>query len=282
MKNFKGKTAVITGGAGGLGLAVGLRLAKGGATIALWDVNESRLNEAEAAIKKAGGKARGYVVDVTDYAAVERAADKVRADLGPVDILDNNAGIVHAADFLDADVKDLGKIIDVNLRSYFWCTKVFLPGMVERGSGHIIMIASAAGMVGTPGMASYSATKHAVVGFGESLRLELRKSGDTGIGITIVCPSLIKTGMFKGAKAPRLTPWLTTDAIADKIISGVKANRAYVREPFMVKLLPLLKAVPSVKWMDFLGDFTGLNETMDTYSAGPRAPSRAERKKAKR
>lgn len=274
MKDLKGKTALITGGAGGLGFEVALRLAEAGCAIALWDLDAGRLDEAAKRLRKEGVKAHGYVVDVTDLAAVKRAAKKVRADLGPVDILDNNAGIVYHANFLEAREEDLNRIVDVNLKAIFWCTKVFLPSMIERGSGHIVMIASAAGLLGTPGMASYSATKHAVVGFSESLRLELRKDGVSGVGITIVCPSFIATGMFDGAKPPRFTRWLTPALIADKIISAIKRNAVYVREPWLVKLIPLLKAIPSTRWIDWLGDLTGAHRSMDTFSADRKTPAR--------
>ncbi len=265
MKNFSGKVAVITGGAGGLGRAVGLRLAKGGAKVALWDIGEEALKSAVKEIKAAGGEARGYVVDVTDARAVREAAGRVREDLGPVDILDNNAGIVNSGDFLDTSEDQFRLSIDVNLKSYLWCTKEFLPGMITRGSGHLIMIASASGLLAVPGLAIYSATKHAVVGFSEALRLELRKKGVSGVGMTIVCPSYISTGMFEGAKPPLLTRWLTPDGVAERIISAVRRNRLYVREPFMVKLVPLLKIIPCVGFMDWLGDILGLHGSMDSF-----------------
>lgn len=265
MKDFSGKVAVITGGAGGLGRAVARRLAKGGAKIALWDIGEKALGEAVKEIAAGGGEARGYAVDVADAAAVREAAGKVRAELGPVDILDNNAGIVRRGDFVDSAVEDLGRTVDVNLKSYLWCTKEFLPGMIERNSGHLIMIASASGLLAVPGLAVYSATKHAVVGLSEALRLELRKAGASGVGMTIVCPSYIATGMFEGAKPPLLTRWLTPDGLAERIISAVRRNRLYVREPFMVKLVPLLKAIPCVGLLDRLGDLLGLHGSMDSF-----------------
>lgn len=137
--------------------------------------------------------------------------------------------------------------------------------MIERGSGHLIMIASASGLLAVPGLAIYSATKHAVVGFSEALRLELRKKGAKGVGMTIVCPSYISTGMFKGAKPPMLTRWLTPDGVAERIISAVRRNRLYVREPFMVKLVPLLKIIPCTGFMDWLGDILGLHDSMDAF-----------------
>src|SRR5437879_2092595 len=106
------------------------------------------------------------------------------------------------------------------------------------------MIASAAGLLGVPGMAAYSATKHAVIGFAESLRLELRRSGAAGVGMTIVCPSFVDTGMFPDTPPPLFTPRLEPERLAGKIVAAVRANKLYVREPAMVKLIPLLKTLP--------------------------------------
>ena len=171
MKDFKGKTAVISGGAGGLGLAVGARLARAGAQVALWDINEKGLQRAVEALRAKGGLARGYALDAADPAQVRETAARVRAELGEVDILDNNAGVVFPGDFLDFTEEQLNKTVDVNLKSYLWCTRAFLPAMISRGSGHVVMTASAAGMTGVPGLAAYSASKHAVIGLAESLRL---------------------------------------------------------------------------------------------------------------
>ena len=151
--------------------------------------------------------------------------------------------------------------VDVNLNSYFWCARTFVPGMVERNEGHVVMIASAAGLLGVPGMAAYSATKHAVIGFAESLRLELRRGGATGVGMTIVCPSFIDTGMFPNTTPPLFTPWLKPEALAEKIVAAVRADRLYVREPSMVKLIPLLKALPR-SIGDALCALTGMDRSL--------------------
>ncbi|OIO12451.1 MAG: hypothetical protein AUJ52_00165 [Elusimicrobia bacterium CG1_02_63_36] len=264
MKRFQGKTAVITGGAGGLGRAVAARLLGLGARVALWDVSKERLKQAVAALD-AGDAVRGYAVDATDPVSVREAAKKVEADFGPVSLLDNNAGIVTAGGLLDASDADLNRTIDVNLKSYLWCTRAFLPGMIARGEGHLVMTASAAGLLGVPGMAAYSASKHGVVGLSESLRLELRKKAARGIGMTIVCPSFISTGMFAGVKPPRFTPWLTPDRIADRIIAAVERDRLYVREPFAVKLVPAMKAVPWVGLIDRLAGMLGMHDSMDGF-----------------
>lgn len=262
MRDFSGKVAVITGGAGGVGRALGVRLARAGAKVALWDLDEARLSRA---VGELGSSARGYALDASDPAQVRDAARKVESELGPVDFLDNNVGVVFPGSFLDFTEERIHKTVDVNLKSYLWCTRAFLPGMIARGCGHIVMTASAAGLSGVPGMTVYSATKHAVVGFAESLRLELRNSGIDGIGMTIVCPSFIASGMFEGANPPLGTGWLTVDRIADEILAAVRSGRLYVREPFLVKLIPLLKALP-VRCSDWAGDLTGMHRSLEPFN----------------
>ncbi len=269
MLDLKGKTAVITGGAGGLGSATALALAREGMKVALWDLNGERVEERARALRAAGFTAIGWALDVTDPAAVKIAAAEVERELGPAYLLNNNAGVHAPGDFLDASEADIRRQVEVNLNSYFWCCQAFVPRMVARGEGHVVMIASAAGLLGVPGMAAYSATKHAVVGFAESLRMELRRGGATAVGMTIVCPSFIDTGMFPGTTPPLFTPWLKPEALAKKIVAAVRSNRLYVREPSMVKLIPLLKALPRFV-ADALCSLTG----MDRSLKGPAASRR--------
>lgn len=239
MLDLKGKKALITGGNGGLGRALARELADAGVEVVLWDLRGSPS------------------VDVADAAAVRAAA----AALGPVDLLFNNAGVHFPGDFLDNTDEQAAKQVAVNLASYIYVARAFLPGMIERGSGHLIWTASAAGLLGVPGMAVYSATKHGVVGLAESIRMELRRAGHRGIGTTIVCPSFIDTGMFPDTKPPLFTPWLKPEALARKIVAAVEADRLYVREPAMVNLIPLLKALPRPVG-DALCSFTGMDRSL--------------------
>lgn len=261
MLDLKGRTALITGGAGGLGYATALALGREGMKVALWDLDGERAEEKAAALRAGGVTAKGWGLDVTDPAAVRAGALEVERELGPVDLLDNNAGIHSPGDFLDATDEQIRRQVEVNLNSYMWCAKAFLPGMIARDSGHVIMIASAAGLLGVPGMAVYSGTKHAVIGFAESLRMEFRRAGVTGVGMTIVCPSFIDTGMFPNTTPPLFTPWLKPEALAAKIVSAVRADRLYVREPAMVKLIPLVKALPRAV-ADALCSLTGMDRSL--------------------
>ncbi|MDD5302339.1 MAG: SDR family oxidoreductase [Elusimicrobia bacterium] len=261
MLELKGKTALITGGAGGLGFATALALGREGMKVALWDLNGKRAEERAAALRAGGVTAKGWGLDVTDPTAVREGAIQVERELGPVDLLDNNAGIHAPGDFLASTDEEIKRQVDVNLNSYMWCAKAFVPGMIARNSGHVIMIASAAGLLGVPGMTVYSATKHAVIGFAESLRMELRRGGAAGVGMTIVCPSFIDTGMFPNTTPPLFTPWLKPEALAEKIVAAVRSNRLYVREPAMVKLIPLVKALPRAVG-DALCSLTGMDRSL--------------------
>lgn len=268
MRDLKGKLVLITGGAGGLGLATARVFAREGARLALWDVDPVRVEAAAASLRAAGADARGRAVDVSDPAAVRAAAAALEAELGPVDILDNNAGVHAPGSLFDGDDAACRRQVAVNLESFIWCARAFAPGMARRGSGHLIWIASAAGLLGVPGMAVYSATKHGVIGLAESLRLELRRDGVTGVGSTIVCPSFIDTGMFPGTTPPRFAPWLKPDALAERIVSAVKAGERYVREPALVELIPLLKTLPGAL-QDALCSLTGMDRSLTGKGTDP-------------
>lgn len=262
--DVRNKIALITGGAGGIGKALALRFLKGGSRVVLWDVDPAVL---EAAVRElsAEGEVRGYALDVTDRRKVAETAERVRRDVGEVDILDNNAGMVVGGDFLACPEERLLRTMEVNVHGVMWCTRAFLPGMLRKGAGHIIMMSSAAGLLGVPGMAAYAASKHAVIGLAESIRLELRRRGRRGVRISIVCPSFVRTGMFEGVKPPFGTPWLSPERIAGKIYEGVLRDRLYTREPFMVKLIPILKGFMSPSILDRMGDLLGMNEAMDHW-----------------
>ncbi|MBI5208879.1 MAG: SDR family oxidoreductase [Elusimicrobia bacterium] len=261
---IKGRTALITGGASGIGKAVARRFIARGARVVLWDLDGRALEQAASEL---GGavEVRCYGVDITDRRGVAEAAEAVRREVGEVDILDNNAGIVCGGDFLSVSEESLQKTFDVNVGGVMWCTRAFLPGMIRRGCGHVVMMSSASGLLGVPGMAAYSASKHAVIGLAESLRLELRKAGHRGVGMTVVAPSFVKTGMFEGVRPPFLTPWLDPEALADKIVDAVARGRLYVREPFMVKLVPALKGFTSTAVVDWLGGALGMHRSMEDW-----------------
>lgn len=266
MRNVAGKIALITGGAMGMGKLLGGHFVRDGAKLVIWDLNTDEMNKTIAEHRKRGVEVVGYNVDITDVEKVKATAKKVEKEVGPVDILVNNAGIVAGGgSFDEVPIERHIKIMDVNINALMTCTHVFLPGMIERREGHIINMASAAGLMGLAYLTSYCASKFAVVGFSESLRLELRHKKLNTIKITTVCPSLVNTGMFDGANPPKMTPFLTPQHIVNKIYDGFKRDKIYVKEPFMVKTIPLLKAISHPDHLAAFGEFLGSSNIMEHY-----------------
>lgn len=262
MTALNAKRVLITGGARGIGFLMAERAVKRGATVVLWDIHEQAL---EAAVAKLGPNAHGYVCDITDRHAVYSTADTVRADVGPIDVLINNAGIVTGRSFMELPDEMIERTFQVNAMALFWTARAFLPDMTRRNSGHVVTIASAAGQVGVAKLADYCASKFAAVGFDESLRVEMKKSSP-GVRTTLVCPYYINTGMFDGVKSrfPRLLPILEETYVADKIIHAIETNDARLYLPPIVRLLSAVKVLPT-PMVDAFMNFLGVNNTMDEF-----------------
>jgi len=261
------KHVLVTGGASGIGRLVALRCGELGATVTIWDLDAAGAEEAaaEAAARGAGG-AHAFACDVSDREQVYAVAREVRDEAGDVDILINNAGVVSGRTLLDLPDESIERTFAVNTLALFWTAKAFLPAMVARGSGHIVNVASAAGLIGTPKETDYAASKFAVIGFNESLRQELRRSAP-GVKTTVVCPFYVDTGMFAGVKTriPLLLPILKEEDVAAQIIAAVQHDRPQVQMPAMVRTLPMMRMLP-VWAFDRLADFFGVNDAMNDFS----------------
>lgn len=266
MTTFSGKIVLITGGSGGLGRLIAEKAAALGATVVLWDIHPEALAEAADEIGSAtGGKVSTHVCDVSDRLAVYRTAESVRRDVGRVDVLINNAGVVSGRPLLECSDEQIERTVNVNTMSLFWTAKAFLPAMIEAGSGHIVTVASAAGVIGVVRLADYSASKWAAVGFDEALRMELRRIGP-GVRTTVVCPYFIDTGMFRGVKTRFrwLLPILNKEAVAEKIIRAIRRNKARLMMPWIVYFVPPLRILP-VGVFDRLAGLLGVNSSMDEF-----------------
>ena len=161
MSEIQGKTILVTGGASGIGYLMGRRfLTQGASRLLVWDVNEASLNRALVELAK-DGNVTGYVVDISDRAAVLRTLREMEASSHKVDILVNNAGIVVGKPFVDHTESEIRRTIDINTTAPMLLARELLPRMIERGVGHIVNIASAAGMVANPLMSVYCASKWA-------------------------------------------------------------------------------------------------------------------------
>jgi len=266
MTTLSTRHAVITGGGCGIGRLIAVRMAAAGAQITLLDIDEKALYRTVSELAATGCEARGYVCDVSDRERVATVATQVLAEAGQVDILVNNAGVVSGRYLLDLTDEQIERTISVNLLAHFWTTRAFLPGMIERDSGHVGTVASAAGLIGTCKETDYAASKFAAVGFNEALRMELRRLAP-GVRTTVVCPYYIDTGMFAGVKTrvPLLLPILQPGKVADRIVRAVQLNKAQVVMPWMVRTLPALRLLP-VPVFDKVADLFGINACMDEYT----------------
>jgi all-trans-retinol dehydrogenase (NAD+) len=265
MKNVRGKTALVTGGAMGMGKLWCERFARDGCNVVIWDLNEEAMNETAEDLRRLGVTVLTQKVDVSKAEAVYEAADHAQAETGGVDILVNNAGIVHAGPFLETDDAKISAIIDVDLKALFWTMKAFLPRMIERNFGHVINISSASGYIGVPRMPAYVAAKWGAIGLTDSIRLELKLMKATGVKLTLVCPSYVDTGMFAGAKPPLLTKMLEPAEIVDIAYDAFKKDQYVVNEPWLVKLTPPLRALLPHKAFDLISDILGATKSMTAW-----------------
>jgi 3-oxoacyl-[acyl-carrier protein] reductase len=185
-QRFDGRVAVVTGGVSGIGAGIAARLAAEGARVALWDVDRAGLAKS--------GAAHTVELDVTDASAVQRAADATAAALGGIDILVTSAGITGPnTNTWEYPVEAWDKVIDVNLKGVFYCSRAVVPFMRTQNRGHIVNIASIAGKDGNPNASAYSASKAGVIGLTKSLGKEL---ADTPIRVNCVTPAAVRTPLF--------------------------------------------------------------------------------------
>jgi len=266
MSDFKGKCVLVTGGALGLGKLMAQRSLEEGAKAAiLWDINQDNLNATAEEFRAKGWTIHTAIVDVSDMAQIDAEAEKTLRDIGTVDILFNNAGIVIGKYFWEHTSRDIEMAIRINVLGVMHLARVFLPKMIEQKSGHIINIASAAGMMSLPKQSTYCGSKWSVLGWSEALRLEL-ESFHPGVHVTTVCPSYINTGMFDGVKAPLFTPIMQPDDAVNRIILAVKRNRIMLRMPFMVKTLPFLRGIQPMRLFDAMaGRIFGVYGSMENF-----------------
>ena len=192
------RTAIVTGGGSGIGLAIAERLAADGHAVAIFDLNGESAEAAASKIEAAGGQALGLTADVTDRPRIEEAVADVAQRLGPPTVLVNNAGLDGFGKFLDIDVDTWNRTIEVNLTGTFHCCQVVLPHMLEARWGRIVNISSSSTHGGQPYMSHYVSAKSGVVGLTKSLALEF---GPKGITVNTIPPGFIDTPMLRAAEA---------------------------------------------------------------------------------
>ena len=201
MPELHGRVALVTGAGRGIGRAIGLRLARGGAAVVFADIDPQSARTAAA--EAAGGRTLGIEMDVSNMDSVRQAVKGAETAFGPVDILVNNAGWDKAEPFLQSEPETWDRIIAINLKGTLFCCKTVLPGMVERGRGAIVNIASDAGRVGSTGEAVYSATKGGIIAFTKTIAREVARNQ---INVNCICPGPTDTQLLAEVSAgnPRL------------------------------------------------------------------------------
>ncbi|KAL0821846.1 hypothetical protein ABMA28_005253 [Loxostege sticticalis] len=252
MKSLRGDVVVVTGGGGGVGRQLAVKLARLGAKVVVWDISVEGLQKTCQAVVDEGFEIASYVVDLADRTAVYATAEKVKKEVGKVDVLINNAGTVFGDTILELTDSAIETTYKVNILSHYWTVKAFLPDMIKSGKGHIVTVGSVAGLLGTYRCTDYSGTKFATVGFHESLFTELRAHGHNTIHATLVCPYYINTGMFDGV-TPRLMPMLEPDYVAETMIDSIRKNEVNCIMPGSVRyLLPLKCLLPAKMCWDLM------------------------------
>ncbi|WP_280224877.1 SDR family oxidoreductase [Nocardia farcinica] len=248
-----GKVVVITGGARGIGYATARTLRDLGAQVAIGDVDEAKVKESGAEL---GLDVYG-MLDVTDPDSFEAFLDQVERTLGPIDVLVNNAGIMPTGHFADEPDRVSRRILDINVYGVVLGSKLATRRMLERGRGHVINIASLAGVVATPGLATYCASKAAVLALTDTLRLEYR---DRGIEFSAVTPTFTNTELVAGTAGAKGMRNAEPEEIAAAVAALITTPRRRVAVTKLAGRLANLQYYVPEKVLDFLGDKLGMKE----------------------
>ena len=266
---FKNTTILITGAASGLGRSLSLLFDAAGAhTIAL-DVDETGL----ALLQKASSSnLRTSPCDLTDTEQTEHVLKQLVEETGGIDILVNNAGVTSGKFLEELTGADVDRTFRINSISHFQTVRILLPHMMKKQSGHIVTIASAGGIVASPRMADYAASKFAAVGFDEAMRVEFRHR-NIPIHTTLVAPFFINTGMFKGVKTrfSWLLPIMDQEKVAHRIFHAIRRRKKRLIMPWFVYTAYPLRLLP-LTLFDAVGSFFGISRTMDDYTGRTHAP----------
>ncbi|QQO77743.1 SDR family oxidoreductase [Actinomyces sp. HMT897] len=266
----RGAVVLVTGAASGIGALVAVQAAHRGArAVVLWDLDLPAAQDVATRVQAAGATCLAQRVDLRDAREVEAAGRVVLERLGRVDVLVNSAGVVTGRRFEDLSEEDVVRTFDVNVLALYRVVRCFLPGMRTRDRGCVVTIASAAGLVGVARQTDYSASKFAAVGFMESLRSELRRSG-SHVRTLVVAPYYVSTGMFAGVRTrvPLLLPVLEPERVASQVLDSVERGDARRILPWFANAVLLVKALP-VPVADAVTDLFGISTTMDTFTGRP-------------
>lgn len=262
---YQNKTILITGAASGIGRRFAEVISeRADVTLILWDRNPDILEQVKEELNSRA-KVSITSIDVTEADIIQLEAQRIIKQKMLPDIIINCAGIVVGKNFHEHSYTQINKTVQINTTGSMWVARAFINEMIERGSGQIVNLASASGYIGNPRMSVYAASKWAVLGWTESLQIEMKKL-QTGVHVTAVIPSYIDTGMFDGVKAPLLVPILKTDDIVERMITGIANKKRAIKAPFMVRFVPFLKSILPASAFDWLaGNVLGVYSSMDSF-----------------
>lgn len=265
MTKIKDKTVLITGGASGIGLLMAESLVrKGASALIILDINAEGLQNLKEKFSSEKCHVLTLKTDITKDEDLDKAIYEIKKANLEVDILINNAGVVTGKNFSDHSRKDIDTNMFVNAIAPMKLTSAILPQMLERRKGHIVNISSAASMLSNPGMAVYCASKWAMTGWSDSLRIEMEQKR-TGVKVLTVTPYYIDTGMFAGVRSP-IVPILKPERVARKIIRGIEKDRIILRSPWIIYTLPFVKGILPKRMLDLLiGKGFGIYHSMDKF-----------------
>lgn len=233
---LSGSTVLVTGAGSGLGRVLALDLARKSRLVWVTDRDAASAEQVAAEITRAGGTARARALDVSDWQAWREAHE----ELGPVDLLVNNAGVADLGPLVDTDPQQWDRQLDINLMGVVRGCRTFVPEMVQQRKGHVLNIASMAGLAMAPGMISYNTAKAAVVAFSESLRVEVALEG---VGVSVCCPAFFRTNLTDSmdgaspAMVARIQKWMDTSGVTAEDVSTA-CLKAIERNDFMILTHP--------------------------------------------
>lgn len=266
----EGRTVLITGAASGMGRLYAERAVKErAAAVVLWDVDAEALHAVADSLAGSGPAVHSYVVDLASLSEIRAAAAAVRNDVGIPSVLINNAGIVRGKYFWEHDQQaDIALVMQINTLALMHLTREFLPDLIaSREPARILNVASASGTLSVPRMSVYTASKWAVIGWSDSLRLELRQAGHRQIKVTTLIPSYIRTGMFEGARGPLFTPLMDPADVVDSAWRALLVGRPRLQLPWSVVLGSALRGVlPQPLWDVVAGRVFKVYSSMEHFT----------------
>ncbi len=263
--DFRNKKILITGGCSGIGKIMARKsLERGVEKLVIWDINEEALVKTKQEFAKFGHEIFTYNVNVSNLDEIKIAAQKMRTEVGNIDIVINNAGIVVGKYFHEHTHDQIQKSMVINSNAFMHIALEFLPEMMGENSGAICNIASSAGLISNPKMSVYAASKWAVVGWSDSVRLEMKQL-DKNISFTTIMPFYINTGMFDGVKS-KLLPILEPEPTAEKIIKAIENKTKMLAMPmpyWFIRLSQGILPLPIFDWV--MKNVFGVYDTMKDF-----------------